>query len=169
MKKILSLLGTITLIGTSATSLVACNTTQYSEDELQQLKKENQICTNCKEIKDNLEWIYQQEKPFNQVDNKWYYVVWRGDKNGDWRIVKFLNNSNLLKIDNFNNRQLEKTDLAYGKDLYISNNSGFIKYVSNWQRDDGAYFKAFYRWNLDTNEPYLIINDNDNIKVNEEI
>ncbi|WP_186823460.1 hypothetical protein [Spiroplasma phoeniceum] len=99
------------------------------------------------------EEVYADDKPFNTVDNKYYFVVWRGDKNGDWRIVKFLNNSNLLKIDNFNNRQLEKTDLAYGKDLYISNNSGFIKYVSNWQRDDGTYFKALYRWNLDTNEP----------------
>ncbi|WP_281042271.1 lipoprotein [Spiroplasma citri] len=90
MKKILSLLGTITLIGTSTTSLVACNT-QYNEDELKQLKKENKINTTNQEIKDNLEWIAPQEKPFNEVDNKYYFVVWRGDKNDDWRIIKFKN------------------------------------------------------------------------------
>ncbi|QED24547.1 lipoprotein [Spiroplasma citri] len=165
MKKILSLLGTITLIGTSTTSLVACNT-QYSEEELTKLKAENKINTTDENIKNNLEWIAPQEKPFNTVENKYYFVVWRSDENNDWRIVKFLNNSNLLKIDNFNNRQLEKTDLGYGKDLYISNNSGFIKYVSNWQRDDGTYFKSVYRWNLDTQEPDLIIDNDGNIKVN---
>ncbi|WP_310612947.1 lipoprotein [Spiroplasma citri] len=90
MKKILSLLGTITLIGTSTTSLVACNT-QYNEDELKQLKKENKINTTNQEIKDNLEWIAPQEKPFNEVDNKYYFVVWRGDKNDNWRIIKFKN------------------------------------------------------------------------------
>ncbi|AXF96954.1 hypothetical protein [Spiroplasma phoeniceum] len=69
MKRLLSIIGAISLIGV-----------QYNEDELQQLKQENQICTNYKEIKENLEWIAPQEKPFNQVDNKWYYVVWRGEK-----------------------------------------------------------------------------------------
>ncbi|WP_348735012.1 lipoprotein [Spiroplasma endosymbiont of Ammophila pubescens] len=39
MKKILSLLGTITLIGTSTTNLVACNKTQYSEDDLKKRKR----------------------------------------------------------------------------------------------------------------------------------
>ncbi|QED24522.1 lipoprotein [Spiroplasma citri] len=92
MKKRLSFLGAITLLGTSTTSLVACNNIpQYNEDELQQLKQENQICTNCKEIKENLEWICPQEKPFNQVDNKYYYVVWQGNKNLEWKICKFKN------------------------------------------------------------------------------
>ncbi|AXF95179.1 lipoprotein [Spiroplasma phoeniceum] len=58
MKKILSLLGAITLIRTSTTSLVACNNIpQYNEDELQQLKQENKINTINQQIKDNLEWI----------------------------------------------------------------------------------------------------------------
>ncbi len=42
MKKLLSLLGTITLIGTSTTSLVACNK-QYSEYELKKEKEKNNI------------------------------------------------------------------------------------------------------------------------------
>ncbi len=45
MKKLLSLLGTITLIVTSTTSIVACNNTpqEYTKEELEHLKKENQI------------------------------------------------------------------------------------------------------------------------------
>ncbi|WP_338968445.1 lipoprotein [Spiroplasma endosymbiont of Lonchoptera lutea] len=43
MKKILSILVAITLIETSTTSLVACSTPQYSEDELTKLKEENKI------------------------------------------------------------------------------------------------------------------------------
>ncbi|QIA74110.1 lipoprotein (plasmid) [Spiroplasma citri] len=41
MKKRLSFLGAITLLGTSTTILVACdnNKPQYNENELQQLKK----------------------------------------------------------------------------------------------------------------------------------
>ncbi|UZQ29792.1 MAG: hypothetical protein OHM56_11765 [Spiroplasma phoeniceum] len=36
--------------------------------------------------------FYSNDKPFNQIDNKWYFVVWRGNKNADWRIIKFKNN-----------------------------------------------------------------------------
>jgi hypothetical protein len=77
MKKILSLLGTITLIGTSTTSLVACKTPQYTEKELADLKEKNNIKTK----NGILELISPQEKPFNNVDDKYYFVVWRGDKN----------------------------------------------------------------------------------------
>ncbi|WFG96804.1 lipoprotein [Spiroplasma citri] len=164
MKKILSLLGTITLIGTSTTSLVACNT-QCNEDELEQLKIENKINTTNQEIKDNLEWIAPQEKPFNEVDNKWYFVVWRGDKNDDWKIIKFNNNEVNIIIDNFKNYELEKYDLPLlGNDLYIKNKSG-IRYES-WKDDTkNNYFKAVYRWNLDTQEPNLIVNKDGVIQV----
>ncbi|MFJ1522678.1 lipoprotein, partial [Spiroplasma sp. ald] len=92
MKKILSILGTITLIGTSTTSLVACNTPQeYTPEKLEQLKEKNNINTK----NGILEWIAQQETPFNQVDNKWYFVVWRNDDNGNLKISKFKNNVKL--------------------------------------------------------------------------
>ncbi|WP_425377624.1 lipoprotein [Spiroplasma endosymbiont of Polydrusus pterygomalis] len=93
MKKILNILWSITLIGTSTTSLFACNTPQYSEDELAKLKEENKIDTKDENIKNNLEWITPKEKPFNIVDNKYYYVVWRGDKNDSWYLTKFNNNT----------------------------------------------------------------------------
>ncbi|PQP79392.1 hypothetical protein C6B38_01410 [Spiroplasma sp. ChiS] len=114
MKKWLSFLGAITLLGTSTTSLVACNNIpQYNEDELQQLKKENQIYTNCQEIKENLEWICPQEKPFNQVDNKYYYVAWQGNKNLEWKICKFKNT--------------EKIRLKGGKQI-----SSWLLWQSSW-------------------------------------
>ncbi|MFJ1522130.1 lipoprotein [Spiroplasma sp. ald] len=95
MKKILSLLGAITLIGTSTTSLFACNTPQeYTPQELANLKEKNKINTKNQTIRDNLEWIAPQERPFNNIDNKYYYVVWRGNKNNAWRIIKFLNDTN---------------------------------------------------------------------------
>ncbi len=63
MKKILTILLTITLIGTSATSLIACNKMEYTEAQLIKIKEKNNIKT-----KDGiLEWITPQEKPFNQV------------------------------------------------------------------------------------------------------
>jgi hypothetical protein len=92
MKKILSLLGTITLIGTSTTSLVACNTPQeYKKEELEHLKKENQINTTDENIKNNLEWMAAQEKPFSTFDDKWYFVIWRGNINNKWNINNFYN------------------------------------------------------------------------------
>ncbi|WP_342256063.1 lipoprotein [Spiroplasma endosymbiont of Poecilobothrus nobilitatus] len=155
MKKILSLLGTFTLIGTSTISLVACdNIEEYTTEKLTKLKEENKINTSDS----ILEWIASQEKPFNQVDNKYYFVVWHGYENNDWRIIKFQNTTATMKIDNDDNRQLEKTDLgvSMGKSLYITNQSGIIKYVTTWPKDNGAYFKAVYRWN-DNSEPNIDI------------
>ncbi len=43
MKKILTILWAITLIGTSTISLVACNKPQYSEDKLKKEKEKNNI------------------------------------------------------------------------------------------------------------------------------
>ncbi|RUO86145.1 lipoprotein, partial [Spiroplasma endosymbiont of Megaselia nigra] len=86
MKNLLIILGTITLIVTSTTSLVACNTPQYSEEGLKKLKEENKITTK----NGILEWIAPQEKPFNTVDNKYYFVVW---KTNTWNITKFKNNT----------------------------------------------------------------------------
>ncbi len=70
-----------------------------------------------------------------------------------------------------------------GRDLYITNDSGFIKYVTHWTNNNGFYFKSVYRWNNDIapNTPFISpktgqitdlnlkqqnnINNNDEIKV----
>ncbi|PQP78665.1 hypothetical protein C6B38_04605 [Spiroplasma sp. ChiS] len=90
MKRLLSIIGAISLLGTSTTNVVACNAPQeYTSEELKELKEKNKIDTADENIKNNLEWIAPQEKPFNTVDNKWYYVVWRSNEKDNWRIVKF--------------------------------------------------------------------------------
>ncbi|WP_310612944.1 hypothetical protein [Spiroplasma citri] len=79
--------------------------------------------------------VYADDKPFNIVDNKWYFVVWRSDTNSNWRIIKFLNNEVNIIIDNFKNYELEKYDLPLlGNDLYIKNKSGirYVSYLKRW-------------------------------------
>ncbi len=181
MKKILSILGTITLIGTITTGLVACNTPQeYTKKELEHLKKENQIDTTDENIKKNLEWIVPQEKPFNIVDNKWYYVVWRSNPSENWRITKFKNDTKTLKengkriIVNENGVEklfilMETTELVgykffkYPKDITVQLNSFTWKFS---RLGSEKIFKSVYRWNLvDKPEPKLDIDENGNIKV----
>ncbi|MFJ1522677.1 lipoprotein [Spiroplasma sp. ald] len=168
MKKILSILSTITLIGTSTTSLVACNTPQeYTKEELKELKEKNKINTTNQEIRNSLEWIAPQEKPFNKVDSKYYYVVWRGDKNTDWRIIKFKNYdlSHNKILDKHNECVLVLEFLSsHNTDLFIQEN----KYPNRrwyWKNDNGTYIKSVYRWNLNTTESNLIVDDKGNVKV----
>lgn len=89
MKKLISIIGAISLVGSSTTSLVACNTPQYTEKELADLKEKNNITK-----KDGiLEWIEKQEKPFNElVDNKWYYIIYK-DNSNNIKISKRINNN----------------------------------------------------------------------------
>ncbi|UZQ29163.1 MAG: lipoprotein [Spiroplasma phoeniceum] len=88
MKKLLSIIWAISLVGTSAASLVSCNK-QYSEDELKKEKEKNNITT-----KDGiLEWIKKQKKPFNElIDNKWYYIIYK-DNSNNIKISKRINNN----------------------------------------------------------------------------
>ncbi len=58
MKRILTILWTINLIGIIATSLIACNKMAYTGEKLIKIKEKNNIKT-----KDGiLEWITPQEK-----------------------------------------------------------------------------------------------------------
>ncbi|ALA97899.1 putative lipoprotein [Spiroplasma kunkelii CR2-3x] len=174
MKKILSFLGVIGLTATSTTSLVACNKThEYTPEELAQLKQENKINTTNKNIKDNLEWIAAQEKPFNsQGDYKYYIIVWKGAKKDNWTIKKYKNigyteNNTINGIISYT-----KIDKSYSGAFLYRNEfdlaANKTREYATWIEDDGTFFKAVYRWNLDTKEPDLIIDDNGNIKVNGE-
>ncbi|WP_338989550.1 lipoprotein [Spiroplasma endosymbiont of Seladonia tumulorum] len=163
MKKILSLLGTITLIGTSTTSLVACNTPQYTEKELADLKEKNNINING----NILEWIASQEKPFSKVDNKYYFVVWRSDTNSNWRIIKFLNDTNSKKeLDSYGRYKLIFKEYSpfYDFTLLIRGERGDADHT--WKDDNGTYFKFLYRWNLvDKQAPDLYLDNKNNINV----
>ncbi|WP_424526121.1 hypothetical protein [Spiroplasma endosymbiont of Glossina fuscipes fuscipes] len=104
------------------------------------------------------------KKPFNTVDNKYYYVVWRGDKNNNWRIVKFINND--AEIERFKPKKLDEKNniilyLAKFDDITLSVDGSTINV---WNKNND-YFKSVYRWNLDTNEPDLIVDNDGTVKV----
>ncbi|ALA98110.1 putative lipoprotein [Spiroplasma kunkelii CR2-3x] len=180
MKRLLSLFGAITLLGTSTTSLVGCSKKQeYTPEELTQLKEKNKINTTDENIKNNLEWIGPQEKPFNEVDSKYYYVVWHSNSTENWRVTKFKND---IEIKNgkrviINENGIEKLFIfmetegtfkyeavKYPKDITIFWNGSF-----NWkfcEPSSEKVFKAVYRWNgEEQNVPDLVIDDDGNIKV----
>ncbi|WP_424525858.1 lipoprotein [Spiroplasma endosymbiont of Glossina fuscipes fuscipes] len=171
MKRLLSIIGAISLVGTSTTSLVACNKThEYTPEELAKLKEENKINTKDQTVRDNLEWIAPQEKPFNEVDNKWYYVVWK--KNDKWEIIKTLRNYNIEVGKEYSIYKDDNYELKFFK--YPNKDASLFYYSKSpsvfreWKKTNSNYFKSVYRWNLDTKEPDLIIDNNGNIKVNGE-
>ncbi|MFJ1522768.1 lipoprotein [Spiroplasma sp. ald] len=172
MKRLLSIIGAISLVGASTTSLVACNTPQeYTTKELAKLKEENKIKTNNQEIRDNLEWIAPQEKPFNSGgDYKYYIIIWRGAKNDNWTIKKYKNigysNNNTIngiishtKIDkSYSGAYLYRNefDLATNKTMEHT----------TWIEDNGTFFKSVYRWNGEEQKlPDLIIDNDSNVKI----
>ncbi|PQP78634.1 hypothetical protein C6B38_04815 [Spiroplasma sp. ChiS] len=83
------------------------------------------------------------EKPFNTVDNKWYFVIWRGLKLDEWIVKKYknfgLDRSNTLIDKSKSNAELHRVS----HDLHTIAN----KEYSAWSKDNGTYFKAVYRWN----------------------
>nr|CAL00021.1 hypothetical lipoprotein transmembrane [Spiroplasma citri] len=162
MKRLLSIISAITLLGTSTTSLVACNKTQeYTPEELKELKEKNKIDTADENIKNNLEWIAPQEKPFNEVDNRYYFVVWRSDKNDDWKIIKYKYERQGL-LEEYNNFILS---INNQKELYIFKKQGLKGFSTKWNKNND-YFKSVYRWNGEEQKlPNLIIDTDGNVKV----
>ncbi|WP_253301161.1 lipoprotein [Spiroplasma endosymbiont of Phyllotreta cruciferae] len=171
MKRLLSIIGAISLVGTSTTSLVACNTKEYSSEKLKELKEKNKINTTDENVKNNLEWISPQEKPFNKVDNKWYYVIWKGR---NWNITKFKNDEEIIPPKHEYEYKLLQEKEEYKIQLrYYSHNDTKIdliifKSINEptliWGKNSNN-FKSIYRWNLDTKESNLIIDNKGNVKV----
>nr|CAK99147.1 hypothetical protein with plectrovirus orf 1 domain n-terminal truncated [Spiroplasma citri] len=104
--------------------------------------------------------VYADEKPFNEVDNKYYFVVWRSDKNDDWKIIKFNNNEKIKRwhpktLDVQNNIKLCLTNYAeIPIDIDLSIDASTINL---WKNDNGTYIKSVYRWNNDSepNTPFI--------------
>ncbi|WP_374696295.1 hypothetical protein [Spiroplasma endosymbiont of Polydrusus formosus] len=174
MKNILSLLGTITLIGTSTTNLVTCNAPQYTKEELKKIKDKNKINTTNETIKNNLEWIAPQEKPFNKVDNKYYYIVWKGK---NWNITKFKNNEEIIPPNyEYIYKIIEEKEEYKIQLRYYSHNDTKIdliifKSINEptliWEINNNDFIKSVYRWNgEEQNLPDLIIDKDCNIQVN---
>jgi len=163
MKRLLSIIGTITLIGTSTTSLVACNKPQeYTPEKLAELKKEKEIKTND----GILEWITPQEKPMHKLDNKFYYVIWRPETNSSWRLVHFQNNKK-QRYHEFD--EIDKYYIYIGEldklnnfDILINQKPSSIWSLKSWQNSNNEYIKSVYRWNSDKELPKLNIDKDGN-------
>ncbi|WP_426605694.1 lipoprotein [Spiroplasma endosymbiont of Glossina fuscipes fuscipes] len=175
MKRLLSIIGAISLVGTSTTSLVACNKThEYTPEELAKLKEENKINTKDQTVRDNLEWIAAQEKPFNTVDNKWYYVVWKGK---NWNNTKIKNDQEIITPPKWEYRYKDldiKKEYKLQLRYYSRNNTTIdliiFKSINDpsliWKKDTNNF--KVYRWNLDITEPNLVVDNDGNIKVDGE-
>ncbi len=141
---------------------MACNKSQeYTPEKLAKLKEKNNINING----NILEWIEPQEKKFNKVDNKYYYVVWKGQ---NWNITKFKNNNLIdrthpsIQIDKKNEDENYTLNLEWKSPMVtvVIRSYGII---SDWP---APRFKSVYLWNLDTNISDLLdIDKNGNIKV----
>ncbi|QIA68405.1 hypothetical protein GL982_01985 [Spiroplasma citri] len=106
-----------------------------------------EIESSAKYVKSRLKEMTPDEQPFNQVNNKWYYVVCRGNENDVWEIAKFKNDfiDNKLKvIKKIKNGELSILyNMDYGRHLQVGYNI-LKKWISNI---NNKYFKAVYRWN----------------------
>ncbi|RUO85861.1 DUF3688 domain-containing protein, partial [Spiroplasma endosymbiont of Megaselia nigra] len=105
--------------------------------------------------------VYASEKPFNQVDNKYYFVVWRGEKNDDWKIIKFNNNEKIKRwhpktLDVQNNIKLYLTNYAeIPIDIDLSIDASTI---NRWKNDTNNHFKSVYRW-INDSKPNIPVID----------
>ncbi|MBW3059572.1 MAG: hypothetical protein CXB60_11230 [Spiroplasma poulsonii] len=96
--------------------------------------------------------VFANEKPLSNVDNRYYFVVWREQKEDDWYSTLFIHNSDKARtID----KLLAITKAEEFLDLFAGGRGGGMERV--WSRDNGTYFKAVYRWNNDSepNKPFI--------------
>ncbi|KAF0849976.1 hypothetical protein [Spiroplasma poulsonii] len=90
--------------------------------------------------------VYANDKPFNTVDNKYYFVVW---KTNNWNITKFKNNTLInrwhpsIEIDSKNEDENYKLNLEWirGHGTIVIRSYSVI---SDWP---APRFKTIYRWN----------------------
>ncbi len=130
------------------------------------------------------EEVYSYNKPFSEINNKYYFVVWRGNENLEWKICKFKNTEKIRLKGGF------KLVLDYYGRVDDPNkiNLVFDAEINNLRANDQIWtgnsinFKAAYRWdgagepNLPEIEPEIgsiikwnlknnNINNNNQIKV----
>ncbi|RUO86553.1 hypothetical protein [Spiroplasma endosymbiont of Megaselia nigra] len=107
------------------------------------------------------EKVYHDNNPFLKQDNKYYFVVWRGDENDAWKIIKFQNNAEQREKQILENYKNFRLILHNQKVLYIIE---INKRGIPWNIESLNYFKSVYRWNYD-DEPNIPIIDTKNGKI----
>ncbi|MBH8623359.1 hypothetical protein TS70_05820, partial [Spiroplasma sp. hyd1] len=97
--------------------------------------------------------IYASGTPFNQVDNKWYFVVWRNDDNGDLKISKFKNN---VKLNVGETHTINESLYLFNGNFAANLKIDLQVILKNgvplgWFFDrDSAFLKSVYCWNNDS-------------------
>ncbi|UZQ29105.1 MAG: hypothetical protein OHM56_07680 [Spiroplasma phoeniceum] len=100
------------------------------------------------------------EKPFDNIDNKYYFVIWKG--NNQWNIDKFKYDKFPVIISNGNKDRILINYKAHTvrkrpKELYLINSGGLT--IKNWSEDiNDDCFKSVYRWKKE-GEPNIPIID----------
>ncbi|UZQ30255.1 MAG: hypothetical protein OHM56_01545 [Spiroplasma phoeniceum] len=104
------------------------------------------------------EEVYANDKPFNKVDNRHYFVISRVNKDDDWHISKFENNIPLSDnekrtVDSWNGRVLNLKNKGFGKVNLQLIGDGWVY----WWKTTDDYFKSVYRWNSvgEPNKPFI--------------
>ncbi|AXF95764.1 lipoprotein [Spiroplasma phoeniceum] len=146
MKKWLSIIGAIGLTATSTTTLISCKKENNNENGGEDNKPEPQYNPQQPPEGSNWKQVIAQDKPFNTVDNKWYFVVWRGDENDNWRIIKFPNINFSEKRKVLDTQEDYELALTRVGDNLFRIKIGAVRPVTSWSQDDGTYFKSVYRW-----------------------
>ncbi|QED24574.1 hypothetical protein [Spiroplasma citri] len=114
------------------------------------------IESSVKYVKSRLKEVTPQEKPFNTVDNKYYFVVWRGNENDVWEIVKFKNYEEIVppkheyQYKTIDEKNKYKIQLRYYSRNDTKINLIIFKSINEptfiWEKNSNN-FKAVYRWN----------------------
>ncbi|MFW4371050.1 MAG: adhesin [Spiroplasma sp. hy2] len=139
MKKLLSLL-TITTLTASVPAPLLANTVQTRiKRDVGTTAKDvtTGFVIKTKEKLDNWKKVSASDNLFKNIDNKYYFVVWHGLFSNEWKISKFNNNAEQIKISTISTWLMKN----FG-DLTV----GYGANWKHWKKDNGTYFKAVYRW-----------------------
>ncbi|QIA71755.1 DUF3688 domain-containing protein (plasmid) [Spiroplasma citri] len=151
MKKLLSILTISTLTASIPAPLLANTPATRTLTSKKDVTTGFDIKIN--EKLNNWKEVYADGKTFNTVDNKYYFVVWHGLFKTNWKINKFNNNAEGIKIDTVGDLLMKN----FG-DLTV----GFGKSWKDWTNYP-SYFKSVYRWDGDGEPQTPKIDSNGNI------
>ncbi|WP_426606008.1 adhesin [Spiroplasma endosymbiont of Glossina fuscipes fuscipes] len=151
MKKLLSILTITTLTASIPAPLMAVSPAKTT------------VATTIKDVttgfdikikeKRNWQQVKAQDEPFRNIDNKWYFVVWRAQKGNNWGTTFFQNNSDKSRTIE---KTLALTNLKGFLDLFAGGKGGGLERV--WSNDNGTYFKSVFCWDGNDKPIMPIIN-----------
>ncbi|MBH8623345.1 adhesin [Spiroplasma sp. hyd1] len=154
MKKLLNMLTITTLTASVPAPLLANTTLERTKRDVGATVKDVTTGFDIK-IKEKWNWqkVKAQNEPFRNIDNKWYFVIWRAQKGNNWETTFFLNNSDKSRTIE---KTLALTNLRGFLDLFAGGVGGGLERV--WSNDNGTYFKSVYCWNGNDKPIMPIIN-----------